>query len=591
MTRLEPIRSAAAEIGRQLRARIAARPAEDAAQSVLCLSVSESGWRSTLIHTDGAPPETAVEGAISDQAPTPLPGVLRRAVRAVTTAQRERIGSVRLLVADPTISVVDNRSARIRSSDPVAIRQAGAQELGSKGAIYGFQPFGSSSEHEVERGIFAFISTERAQDYLAALDSLAVKLVQIVPTPLLRLAGAAGPPFATIDVRATSSTLILADPETGAVACRELPVGVHSFAAAIAEATSIPMRDAAEGMERRACFRPDAGADGAVAALTATERAVGPLLAALRTELLASLEYFVFQRLSGAPERLEVTGEAARVCGLSEWIGRVFELTPAIGADLHDQFVAMPARGSANLLEDAPKGLLKIGKAEYRFIDGRFRPDQPIEAARPGRPARPVRGLFKQPVTAAVLRELLASVDGTRAVLPGLALAGLVFLLWTTVAAEVAEANRSTDVLTARLTEDAILRTALVRRTRPPPDEGGTDPLTWTEKLLAIARAVPGGMWLTKATASADAAKAGVDSRLVLEGEVPSSSDDYLGRITGLIDRLSGDAAFMRGVASIHFDGASVTHGPEGDLAEFTITIVLGAPAKPPPGAAPPVHG
>lgn len=581
------IRTGATAAWEALRARFAPTEPYDAAQSTLWLSVSESGWRSSLLQADGTPPETGMEEAILDHAPATPPAVLRRAVRAITSAQRERIGSVRLLVADPAISVLDSRAARIRSADPVAIRQAGAQELGSKGAIYGFQPFGASSEHEMQRGAFAFLSTERAQDYLGALDSLAIKLVQIVPAELLRLDPAAGPSFATIDVRATSSTLILADPETGAVACRELPIGVYAFASALAEATSIPAREAAEGLERRACFRPDAGAEGAVVLLTATERALGPLLTSLRAELLSSLEYFIFQRLAGAPERLEVTGEAARVCGLGEWIGRVFDLPPTPGVAVHERFAAMPLAASVNLLEGAPKGLLKIGKMEYRFIDGRFRPDRPQDAPRPGRKLPSMRRLASQPITASTLGELVRAVDGTRAVLPGLALLGLVILLWTTMAGANAERDRSTEILAAALNEDAVLRTSLVRRTRPAQDQEGGETLYWTDKLMAIANTVPPGMWLTKLTTVSNAApqggrNPGTDTRLVLEGALPSSGDDYLARINALIARLSGDAPFMRDVASIGFDGASVTHGAERDLAQFSITIILGAPRKPP---------
>jgi len=580
--------SAAAAAWEGLRARLSARPPDAEAQSVLCLSVSESGWRATLLHSNGAAPEASAEEGTPADHPSATPvEVLRRAVRAISASQRERIGSVRLLIADSAIPLVDNRFARIRSTDPVAIRQAAAQELGAKDAVFGFQPFGKSSEHEVERGAYAFVSTDQARDYLGALDSLAVKLVQVVPAGLLLLPGAEELSSAAMNVRAASSTLVLADPETGVIACRELAVGTHGFAAAVAAATSISIKEAVQGLGRRTCFRTDAAADGTPAPLTATERALNPILASLRADLLASVEYFVFQRLAGAPERLVVNGEAGCVRGLSEWIGGVLELPPTVAdADLHDRFVAADPDGPANLLNSAPKGLLKIGKVEYRFAEGRFRPDQP-QAVRRGRPARPAGGLLRQPITAGLLREAFASVDGARAALPALALAGFGTLLWATVGSATAEMDRAGRVLSVGMAEDAVLRSALVSRTLAPQGSEGVAPLYWTEKLSAIARAVPDGMRLTKISAVADAANAARDSQLVLEGEMSTAGGDYLARITDLTDRLSGDASFMRDVASISFDGASVAHGPGHDLAHFAVTVVLGAPAAGMPGVSP----
>lgn len=555
----------------RLAARFAPKPPAPELRGELCISVSGTGWRATLRPGDGAAPETLQESLGTEQAALAPPDMLRRAVRAITPSQRERIGSVRLLVADPAISIVDNRSARIKSTDPAGIRQAGAQELGSPGAVYASLPFGQSSEHEVKRGVYAFATTDRARDYLGALDSLAIKLVQLLPAALLLLDGAEERPFAAIDVRATSSTLLLADPETGAVACREIAVGWRSFVAALAEATSVSVRDAAEGLERRACFRPDAGAANALA--TGTERALGPILALLRTELQSTLDFFAFQRMAGAPERLWVSGEAHRVRGLTEWIGQATGLQPTAGQDTHERFLATDAAGSANLIEGLPKGLLRIGKVDYHFTAGRFRPDQP-EA--PVRAARPPRDLLQQKLTVALLRETLASFDLKRVAVPALAVIGLGLVPWVTIDSAAAGRHRAADVLAAAMAEDAALRSAVVRRARPPEAGDAAARLYWTEKLAALAEAVPDAVWITKAAVTPGVQPAG--DRLVLEGDVaaaPAGQADPLGRVTELIDRLSGDAAFMRDVSAISFDGVTVARGPEGDVAHFTITVVL----------------
>ncbi|MGI3778704.1 MAG: hypothetical protein ACRYGC_15550, partial [Janthinobacterium lividum] len=130
-----------------LRARMAAGAQPGEAQAVLCLAVSESGWRATLHPGDGTPAIETAERALADEAPVSTPDMLRRAVRAISPATRDGIGAIRLLVHDRAAALVDNRVLRLRALDPVTIRQAGAQELGSAGAVHAFQPFGSSSEH------------------------------------------------------------------------------------------------------------------------------------------------------------------------------------------------------------------------------------------------------------------------------------------------------------------------------------------------------------------------------------------------------------------------------------------------------------
>lgn len=581
MTRLGSPLNAAASAWARFRAHVPDRQRNVAeAPLVLCISVSEAGWTTSLLDPSGQVLETSAdEGTVPDLSPTTPVETLRRAVRAISAPRRERIGNVRLLISDPAVSVVDNRFARIRSKDPTVIRQAAAQEVGTKDAIFGFQPFGRSSEHEVERGAYAFLSSDFARDYLAALDSLAVKLVQLVPASLYRLAvGADGAAFAVIDVRASSSSLLLADPDTGAVVCRELGPGTRALASAIAAATSISLKEAAQGLERRACFRADAAAEDAPAPLTATERALHPLLALLRTELLASMEYFLFQRLAGAPNRLIITGEVERVRGLAAWFAGVLGAEPEIvsGSGFHAQFVATPPSACPSLLEGAPKGLLKLGKTNYHFVDGRFRPDQP-EAPRRGGSTRPVGQRRNMPLTVERVREAFTSVGSLRRIAPAaLTLAAFIALLWATVSVSADELDRAGTVLSAGLAEDSVLRSSLARRISTLQGASGPIHLYWTEKLLAITRAVPDGVRLTKLVVSPGAAKAAGDGRLVIEGEVSAADRDYLVRITDLTDRLTRDTGFMRDVKSVGVDGASVSSGPVHDIAHFTVTVLLG---------------
>ena len=559
-----------------LRQRVAARPAPSEAQGSLCLSVSESGWRATLQPADGSAPIETAERAAPDEAPLSTPDMLRRATRAITPATRDRIGSLRLLVHDRAAILVDNRALKLRGTEVATVRQAGAHELGSPTAVHAFQPFGNSSEHEVERGVYAFLPAERIADYLGALDSLAVKLTAVVPARLLYLQ--AQQPFAAIEVRAASLTFVLADPDSGAVACREFPVGTRSFAEALARATSISVREAAEGLERRLCLTPGTAALGVP---TTTELALAPLLDTLRGELLATFDYFVFQRLAGAPERLLVSGDAARVRGLAEWLGGILKLPPQPAPEL-----ALPpaasddaaARQTLNMLQDTPVGLLRIGRTDYRFAEGRF---QSVQAqSRSEKPSHPsLHHLARQTLTLQVMRQMaavLAAVPAREAVAPSLAFAATGLMLWATLGAAADGKLQALDQLSQRIASRATLQHAALHPRNLVPVTLAPQP--WTAMLSRVAALIPGDVWLTSLTTVTDPA-ASARQRVLLEGAVRADpGEDYIANVAGFIDRLQSDPVFMTGVASIDFEGASLAQGPATDVAGFTISVTL-APA------------
>ena len=545
---------------------------ETADGDLLCIGVSELGWRTTLTSADEQPVTTDAGRSPTENA-TPFE-VLRRAVRSITPAQRERIGRVRILADDPAIALLDNRSLRIKSDDPVAIRQAGAQELGVSGATYAFLPFGASSEHEVPRGIYAFLSTGRMQDYLGALDSLAVKLVEFVPAGLLRLTAETKAPLAQIDVRATTCTLLLADPHTGLACCRELPLGVHRLAAAIVEATSVSITDASAGLERRACFAPDAASETAPPPTTATEKALLPILTAVREQLLLSIEYFTFQRLAAAPERLLVTGEVDRIRGLAAWLGSTLDLAPESEPDLYASFIAQAAWPGANLLATVPKGLLKIGKSEYRFSGDRFVTEDRLKPTTPSKvvtPGPPWVEMLKNR-----LEPLAVPICAGAILLAGTATAALTA---STQSALLEDANVT---LAAALVEDGIVRSVLAKRSAS--TSADTVALYWTEKLQAVSAAMPDGLNLRRFVSSADTPSAARDAKLTLEGET-TSGESSIRQVDDLIRRLKANPRFMRDVAAINFDGSNSDRGGRDDTTtsasmQFVITVVLRVPGS-----------
>ena len=548
--------------------RLRKAPAAVLPQGVLCVTVSESGWQTTLLREGEAPLHGSSPEVAGGTPPTPPLDMVRRAIRTITTGQREQIGSVRLLVADPALVLVDNRLTRVRTTDPVALRQAGAQELGCADAVYGFQPYGVSGEQEAERGVFAFMSTTLARDYIGGLDSLAARLVELQPVQFVRLAGAEDRPFISLTVGSTTSDLMIGDPESGAMTSRVLPLGTQTFAKALAEATSMPLRQAAEGLARRNCLPSlQDGPTGMPA--TATERALRPLAELLRTELLASLDYMRFQRLGNTPELLLLGGEYDGIRGLQAWLEQLLPIEMQPVADAHDAFVKTPGAASANMLEGSAKGLLKIGKSEYRFEGGRFVSDQPT-ATRAATPQK--SGTRRSPVQAG--RDWLAGLDKRKAALP-LAISGMGVAAVLLAMAQSGTARQ--DGLTAlaeAVGEDAALRGSILRHLTADANRQ-PEPLFLTEKLVAIARALPDSVWLDRVATFVDGPASPRDNRLTVEGSVAAAGADYLGRINALIERLTADKVFMNGVAAVALSNAVMAPGREGGVATFTLTVSL----------------
>jgi hypothetical protein len=349
----------------------------------------------------------------------------------------------------------------------------------------------------------------------------------------------------------------------------------------VAEASSVSAKEALAGLARRECLPavteigPEAEGTAGESArpFTATEAALRPHLAALRAALDESVEYFTFQRLAGAPEQLLVHGEAARVRGLADWLGQALGV-PAAPLDLHARFVAsernLGAPTGPNLLESAPVGLLRIGRANYRFEGGRFEPDR-AEALREAGPAGSLSGLLRRPLSLAALRGALVTERDPRALaLPGLAVLAVTAGLWFAMPSGAgASTDEAADALATALGEEAATRAAQRRLRDAPRPDPTAEALPWSSRLLTLSRAAPPGLWLTRVAVVAEGSSG--RERLVLEGAVPAGPADPLGLITGFVEALSADAAF-KPAGGVAFEGATAENG----IVRFTAGVALG---------------
>ena len=560
-------------------------PVEDAA-STLVLAVSDAGWRGLILHEDGRPPEQLEDGAALDDTPAAASvtalGALQRAVRAIPMAERAGIGRVRLLVADPAIALADNRATRIRGSTAEALCESGAQLLGCTAAVGGFHRFGQSSDNETQRGVHVFASNDQVSQWLGALDSLAIRLVELLPADALLLAPGGAEPFLAVHVGAGGTTVLIADPASGAVALRRLPVGVLTFAAALQDASAISAPEALAGLARRRCLP----APGAAASPTPTDRALAPILSALQADLLELADYFVFQRLAAAPERLVVSGEAHRVRGLIEWLAQATDLPATAVPGPAERFLAHdPARDGAsalpNLLDSVPKGLLRVGRVDYSFIDGRFRSDPTDAAGARGGASR--GGILRHRLALAARlprwrqRHTAAAVSRLGApglTFPGLAAAALLASIGV-AAIGVPGVDPAADPVADAEREHAAARAAYDAAAARPRPDASAGAVVVTDTLLAITDALPPAVWLTRLSVPAEGTGKAEPRRLLLEGRAQSDTADPVEPVTTILARLTADPAFMRGVARLELDG--VTAEPDG--LRFAISLVFAPPA------------
>ena len=159
-------------------------------------------------------------------------------------------------------------------------------------------------------------------------------------------------------------------------------------------------------------------------------------------------------------------------------------------------------------------------------------------------------------------------------VAPAVAAAVLGLGLWATMDAATGTMRLADARLAQQLAGDAVLRRAAQHpRGAAPAALAPAQP--WSTKLSRVAALIPDGIWLTALATLPDPA-APARQRVVLEGAVPAGpGEDYIAGVEGFIERLEADPAFMKDVASITFEGASLAQGPAPNVAGFAISVAL----------------
>ena len=568
----------------------------EAGPGTLWLSLSDVRWDAVAFGPEASPDgeRFGEDCAFLSEGAAPTPELLvRRALSAIPERLRTHIGRVILATADSSLELLDNRALRLPDTDE-AIRDIAAQQFGGTPASFGFVSYGQSSEREKERRLYAFTPVERLRSHLYGLDKLAVSMTCLTPLPALaltHLGAGATEPYAVLFLGGHFAHLMIANPESGAVAVRTIPVGALTLAAALAADTGLPLRDLAASLAGR--DRLSALTPGKVEADIAAQTTIGAVLTVpltqLREEIEETLGYFSYQRLSGSPEQLILCGEVNRVLGFDTWLAGATGLPVEVERRPWLDILLPSNEPRINLLDGAPDDLLTLGKTAYRFTNGRFVPEESDalpnvatlgtkpgarsdEGQKSSTPSSRLPWLQDQETRyfAAFAFVLLAALylDVKSSVGPaGQALQGTVATYQNLL-----DENRS---LEARRLVQAQAEAAA--------DQPATlDPGSWAERLVAIARRIGPSVWLTRLAIEQPSGPTskGAQRELSIQGRLPAGGD-YLATIAAFVDGLNADEDFMRGLASLAFEGAKVSQTESATHVDFGLTAVYGTNPHP----------
>ena len=545
----------------------------------LYLHCSETGWRSRLIHGDGRPAEEK-SGEINESPRTGerrIESAFRLAGAALGASSDAK--EVVILTDDPAVHYADTLGEVFRSASkasPALLRKLGADELNAKRVTFGLGRIGAKAHPGRSDGVAAFADATGIGACLSRIDRLAARVAVICPTADLlvrRGASNGGGVYGAIYVGGWKTSVVLVNPEYGAVTVRSLPLGAVGLLEALAAGMNAPLEDAMQSAKRRDLLAEvDAGLLPAAAQdenRGQVDRIIGDSVRGFYRDILATLEYFDQQRSAGRPERLEIFGEHGRLKNFPEALSRALDMPCEASNDEGlDLFVSDEKR--LNLLDNAGDQLL-IGKISYALHQGRLTPASSIprpqtRAAAPvaARNRRGALGSKKESVSgfSELIKKLgiksaqdggggfnVSDEDGEKNerqyfLVFGFVLAALIYFGYDNYTI-IQQSHASAVAHTAsQIDESSRLRNKVVRNDFAPVDGGG-DKVLWTEKFLAIAANLDERMWLSDVYLTTEtrsiAGSSVLSKKLVIEGAVLPSTVGHILEVARFICRLEND--------------------------------------------------
>jgi hypothetical protein len=541
------------------------------------VSVHASGWALSLHSTtDGSrlrTQEALSATPLMERDQRDLIRSIQAAVEALAPEEARAVDWLELRVIDPEMDILDNRLIRSAMNDRESAANLARQVVGRDDAAFDVCNFGPQSDDDIGRKVIAAVSLERVREYLSACGDLATRVRAISPSSIAfqkNAATEAGKSFAIMELGAAQTQLLLAESDTGSVAKRVIPVGVRHFAAALADALSLPSSQTVKMLEERDMLvrlrEAGQGSDGEVIPAGAADRAIATAAAPLLKEFRRTLDDFIENRLAAPPDRILVGNGAHAIKGFCEW------LTGEVGIPLE-----VPEKGLAeqpedgtplNLLRGTQDPLIVKGKTWYRFRDGRFVAEETGRTQSPKVEVKTGSGKRKTgPASRKAQRETEKAEKRRKqvAVLAVLALLAVPFVIFDNFVAPFQQSvQRKLDLFSQSESKVASLRRQAVDMSsaaalQPGASDEKSTKILWTEKFFAVSRAIPASIWLSDVAIIQDERSVGqtdvITTKLVLHGQTTLDDRRHLGEIADFIRHLEGDPDFMSDFRRVTFEG------------------------------------
>ena len=542
--------------------RAAAKKKQQVGETVLCVSVSDSGWSAELTDSGRVSWKQHQSSDVERAAASPAEQLAQAITRFTAEQPQADVARVVLLIDDPDMQLVDHRFAKLANFEPRALKEFGSQQSGGRPVAFGSLVYGASSAREIEKRVLAFLPEEKLESCFFALGKMATALVAVEPAAVNALHAAApeGGIFASLRVHGYFSCLLVANAETGIIAVRQFPFGSLTLANAYAaeHGLSLAMSSAALRSRNRLPSAAAVKEDAAPEHKTGTFAALAPALRELHDDVAATIEFFRFQRLAGRPAHLSLTFTGPMLAGLDTWLAEALD----IQVEIAENAVAAPKPEATalNLLEGSRAGLLKMGNQPFEFSKGRFLPIKGAVANAKGRKSTTDLTFARLEKLAARLGVPQFAVSHERLMIP-LGAAGLIGVL------VLGNMFLLTGPATTRLARGADVYSSAANSSIAPPKpagEAGTSqsprPVLWADSLFAVSQALLPNMKLERLELGASGGKTGAGGlTLAITGALPPGSPGNLKTVAGFIDRLSKDAAFSRQFPQVQFTGAGET--------------------------------
>ncbi|MBF0394544.1 MAG: hypothetical protein HQL38_17855 [Alphaproteobacteria bacterium] len=349
---------------------------------ILDLYLGQFGWRARLTANEQAEPrffqgDHQLPRDGGDAAWRALVGaIFEDALRD----ERRRIGSIRLLIDDSEAILSDHRHEVFATNSKAMIFEFGKEKLNSSDICWGSIQLFPGEESASEGHVYGFVPADHLRLMLGHFERWATHVVKAVPVTavLAERASKEGAATCSLFFGPRHTRLLLVDPARNTIVARLCSVGMRDVIGALA---GVDENTAMRELGERRFLAPDSSA---VDEQDPYQRAVGPLLRRIVDSARTALDFFENQKLADRPAHFTAYGDHGMVKGLLDAVAEGIGVPGDPSQDdVFTLFTSSDPTRLLNLLSEAERPLLSVGKITYAYEKDRFVPAQDVPRPAP----------------------------------------------------------------------------------------------------------------------------------------------------------------------------------------------------------------